>query len=81
MHFGSDREQLTKSVKELDAEAVSFMIASVLGIKNEESATYIRGWAGQNASEEIKGRGSKLIRTAQEIIDEMKLCDLLESKS
>ena len=81
LHFGSDREQLTKSVKELDAEAVSFMIASVLGIKNEESATYIRGWAGQNAPDEIKGRGSKLIRTAQEIIDEMKLCDLLESKS
>ncbi len=80
LHFGSDREQLTKSVKELDAEAISFMTSSVLGIKNEESAAYIRGWAGQNAPEEIKGRGSKLIRTAQEIIDEMKLCDLLESK-
>ncbi|WP_405323336.1 ArdC-like ssDNA-binding domain-containing protein [Methanobrevibacter sp.] len=81
LHFGSDRDQLTKSVKELDAEAVSFMISSVLGIKNEESGAYIRGWAGSNAPDEIKGHGSKLIRTAQEIIDEMKLCDLLESKS
>ena len=82
LHFGEDRDKLTKSQKEMDAEVISYMIASgVFGITNEESAAYIRSYAGNNAPDLIKGRGSILIRTAQQIIDEMKLCDLLESKS
>ena len=57
------------------------MVASgVLGITNEESAAYIRSWAGNNSPELIKNEGSKLIRTAQEIIDDLDLVGLLEEK-
>ena len=37
LHFDKDRNELTSAIKELSAEAISFMVASgVLGIKNEE---------------------------------------------
>ena len=82
LHFDKDRNELTSAIKELSAEAISFMVASgVLGIKNEESAAYIRSWAGNNSHELLKNEGSKLIRTAQEIIDDLDLVGLLEEKS
>lgn len=81
LHFDKDRNELTSAIKELSAEAISFMVASgVLGITNEESAAYIRSWAGNNSPELIKNEGSKLIRTAQEIIDDLDLVGLLEEK-
>ena len=81
LHFDKDRNELTSAIKELSAEAISFMVAScVLGIKNEESAAYIRSWAGNNSHELLKNEGSKLIRTAQEIIDDLDLVGLLEEK-
>ena len=80
LHFDSDRNELTSASKELEAESVSYMISSMLGIVNEESAAYIRNWAGNNSHELIKNKESKLIRTAQKIIDDLDLCGLLEDK-
>lgn len=80
LHFGEDRKSLTKDVKELEAEAVSYMVSSACGIVNDESSSYIREWAGSNAHEEIKGRGQKLIDTALKIIDDLKLGELVEFK-
>ena len=80
LHFGKDRKSLTKSVKELEAESVAYMVASACGIVNDESSAYIREWAGSNAHEEIKGRGQKLIDVALKIIDELKLDELIEFK-
>lgn len=80
LHFDSDRNELTSASKELEAESISYMVSSMLGIKNEESAAYIRSWAGTNSPDLIKNKGSKLIRTAQKIIDDLDLCGLLEEK-
>lgn len=80
LHFDSDRNELTSATKELEAESVSFLIASAIGITNDESAAYIRSWAGNNSHELIKNKGSKLIRTAQKIIDDLDLVGLLEAK-
>ena len=80
LHFDKDRNELTSAIKELSAEAISFMVASVIGIHNEESAAYIRSWAGSNSHELLKNQGSKLIHTAQEIIDDLDLVGLLEAK-
>ena len=57
------------------------MVSSAMGIQNDESAAYIRSWAGNNSHELIKNKGSKLIRTAQKIIDDLDLVALLEEKS
>lgn len=81
LHFDSDRNELTSATKELEAEAISYMISAALGIQNDESSAYIRSWAGNNSHELIKNKGSKLIRTAQKIIDDLDLVGLLEEKS
>lgn len=81
LHFDDGRNELTSATKELEAEAISYMISAALGIKNEESAAYIRSWAGKNSHELIKNKGSKLITTAQKIIDDLDLHALLEEKS
>ena len=80
LHFDKDRNELTSATKELEAEAISYMVSSMIGIQNDESAAYIRNWAGNNSHELIKNKGSKLIRTAQKIIDDLDLCGLLEEK-
>ena len=80
LHFGKDRKSLTKDVKELEAEAVSYMVSSACGIVNDESSSYIREWAGSNAYEEIQGRGQKLIDVALKIIDDLKLGELVKFK-
>ncbi len=81
LHFDSDRNELTSATKEMDAECISYMISAAIGIQNDESAAYIRSWAGNNSHELIKNKGSKLIRTAQKIIDDLDLVGLLEEKS
>ena len=80
LHFDKDHNELTSATKELEAEAISYMVSSMLGIQNDESAAYIRSWAGKNSHELIKNKGSKLIRTAQKIIDDLDLCGLLDEK-
>lgn len=80
LHFDKDRNELTSATKELEAEAISYMISSMIGIVNDESGAYIRNWAGNNSHELIKNKGSKLIRTAQKIIDDLDLCGLLDEK-
>lgn len=80
LHFDSDRNELTSATKELEAESISYMISSAIGIQNDESAAYIRSWAGNNSHDTIKNKGSKLIRTAQKIIDDLDLVALLEEK-
>lgn len=80
LHFDKDRNELTSATKELEAESISYMVSSMLSIVNDESAAYIRNWAGNNSHELIKNKGSKLIRTAQKIIDDLDLCGLLDEK-
>ena len=75
LHFGEDRKELTSATKELEAEAVSFIVSSALGITNKEAGAYIVNWAGENSHELIKGKGSKLIKLATKIIDDLELND------
>lgn len=81
LHFDKGRNELTSATKEMSAECISYMISAAIGIQNDESAAYIRSWAGNNSHELIKNKGSKLIRTAQKIIDDLDLVGLLEEKS
>ena len=44
LHWGADRKQFTKVVKECQAEAVAFITAQALGINNPYSADYLTIW-------------------------------------
>ena len=80
LHFGENRKEIPKDVRELDAESVSYMVASACGIVNDESSSYIREWAGNNAHDVISGRGQMLIDTALKIINDLGLEELIENK-
>lgn len=81
LHFNKNREELDTPTKELEAESVSFMVASALGITNTESGAYITNWAGENSPELIKGKGDKLIKTASKILDILNLNEELDIKN
>ncbi|MBZ2165212.1 ArdC-like ssDNA-binding domain-containing protein [Methanobacterium spitsbergense] len=55
-----------KSAKEIEAETVSFIVSSVLGLENNKSRLYIGNWGGNK--KELQGRGKKIIAVAESII-------------
>lgn len=85
LHFDGNRNELNRPTKELEAEAVAFLCSSYIGIENKESPAYIRSWTSQYDDEKrtelLKGKGSNVLKTAQRIIDDLKLSELLDSKT
>ena len=85
LHFDSNRSELTRPTKELEAEAVSCLVSNYIGIENKESPAYILNWTKQYDEDErtelLKGKGSNVLKTAQKIIDDLKLSELLDSKT
>ncbi|WP_308571427.1 ArdC family protein [uncultured Methanobacterium sp.] len=65
-HVGSD---LDKAIKEIEAEAVSYIVTKYLGLQNDKSKYYIRSWS--LGAEELRGRGKKVVSTAESIIREI----------
>jgi len=61
LHVGSD---LDKAIKEIEAEAVSYIVTKYLGLQNEKSQYYIRSWS--SGTEELRAR--KVISVAESII-------------
>lgn len=84
LHFDEDRHSFDTPTKELEAEAVSFLCSTYLGITNEESPAYIWNWTRNKSNEEkkelLKGKGSRVLQTATQIIEELKLSELLDEK-
>ena len=84
LHFDENRYELTTPTKELEAEAVSYLVSCYIGIKNEEAPAYIHGWNKGKSDEEkkelLKGKGSNVLKTAERIIEDLKLNELLDSK-
>lgn len=62
-HIGSD---IDKETKEVESETVSFIVCSYLGLDNQKSKYYVGAWNGNQ--EKLKGRGKKIISTAESII-------------
>lgn len=56
----------SRSVAEIEAESVAFIVSSYFGIKNEKSRLYISNWGAD--SEKLRGHGKKIISTAEYII-------------
>ena len=84
LHFDSNRWELDTPTKELEAEAVSYLCSTYLGIENKESPAYIRSWTKSYDDDErtklLSGKGSNVLKTATKIIDDLKLSELLDSK-
>lgn len=85
LHFDSNRHELSTPTKELEAEAVAHLCSCYIGIENKESPAYIKNWTHSYDDDErtklLKGNGSNVLKTAQKIIDDLNLNQLLDSKS
>lgn len=84
LHFDSNREEISRPTRELEAEAVAYLCSSYIGIENKESPAYIRNWTKSYDDDErtnlLKGKGSNVLKTATKIIEDLKLSELLKSK-
>ncbi len=65
-HSNGRGDNLSRQVKELEAEATSFLVCSCLGIDNQGAASYIGGWHG--SSEKIDKSAIKILGTAEKIL-------------
>jgi len=59
-----------RSVQEIEAETVSFIVSTALGIDNQKSRLYVANWGADK--KELQNRGKKLISVAEQIIREIK---------
>lgn len=62
----AEKKNMPSHIKEIQAEAVSFLVCSCFGIKNEKSKYYIAGWKGTKA--EIAEYGHDMIKVASRIV-------------
>lgn len=77
LHFNRDGEEVklynddSTNLKELEAEAVSYMVSSALGIENGYSRKYIANWNKGNGSVDVEfeNRCDKLLQEALNLID------------
>ena len=70
-HFDKKRrEKTTRSQRELEAEAVSYLVCSYLGIDNQASKLYIGGWKGDKSK--LENSGKVILSAAERIIRRIK---------
>ena len=62
----ADKKEMPRHIKEIQAEAVSFLVCSCFGIKNDKSKYYIANWKG--TASEIKQYGHDMIKVASRIV-------------
>lgn len=83
LHFKGG-EPIERETKELEAEAVSFIVSNFIGVYDKSSPAYILDWTEKydddKRTELLKGKGSNVLKTAQKIIDGLKLGELLKEK-
>jgi len=66
LHFDTNRKDLSRDTRELEAEAVSYIVCSSLGIDNQKSKYYIGNWHGD--ADKLGNSGSRIIKTAEKIV-------------
>lgn len=69
-HTNGRGATLSNQVKELEAEATSYLVCSCLGIDNEGAKSYIGHWKG--TAEKVDKSALKILGTAEKILKQVK---------
>jgi len=69
-HAEKRGEGLSRQVRELEAEATSYLVCSCVGIENEGAKSYIGHWNG--SKEKIDKSALKILGTAEKILRKVK---------
>jgi hypothetical protein len=71
LHQAPPASQLPRAMKEVEAESVAYVVASVHGMPTDEySFPYVAGWAGEDADKAIRQTQARVNAAAQAIIAE-----------
>lgn len=62
--------EVPREVRELEAEAVSYLVCSTIGIENDKARYYISHWGG--TPESLGRSGSRILKTAEKIARKVK---------
>jgi antirestriction protein ArdC len=65
-HANDRGKNLSRQIRELEAEATSYLVCACLGIDNKGAASYIGGWHG--TEEKIDKSALKILGTAEKIL-------------
>jgi hypothetical protein len=69
LHQAPPARHLPRPLKEVEAESVAYVVASVHGMSTDEySFPYVAGWAGADADKAIRGTQARVNAAAQAII-------------
>ncbi len=66
LHFGDNRKEIPQDVRELEAEAVSYIVCASFGIDNQISKYYIGNWRGNK--DKLGYSGQHIIKIAEKIV-------------
>lgn len=71
LHSGADTDELERGVKEIEAEASSFLVCSSLGFSQTicYSAGYLAGWAESQTTRELLQSVHRIEKTSRIILD------------
>jgi len=73
LHFGEDREPLSKEQRELEAESVAYVVAQRFGL-HTDSVSYLGSWTKKvdlmDSLERIHKTAEKIIDTFQEVMEQ-----------
>jgi hypothetical protein len=76
LHWGEDRAQFTKVVKECQAEATSFVVAQHLGMEAPYSADYLTTWG--TTPDVLRAQLDAVSRAANHIIQALQLTEKVD---
>jgi hypothetical protein len=69
LHQGPPTQYLPRALKEVEAESVAYVVASVHGMPTDEySFPYVAGWAGENVDKAIRDTQARVNQAARAII-------------
>ncbi len=70
LHDGPPGQYLPRPVKEVEAESVAYIVASVHGMATDDySFPYVAGWAGEDAARAVAATQARVATAARQIID------------
>jgi len=76
LHKGEESQKISKGIKEAEAESVSFILSSKLGIQSEDSSIYIKDYG--NDVKVVKDRLERITQASKDVFKKIDFDELIE---
>jgi len=76
LHKGEESQKISKGIKEAEAESVSFILSSKLGIQSKDSSIYIKEYG--NDVKVVKDRLERITQASKDVFKKIDFDELIE---